>query len=184
MDVSYVAAQAQQYVPGCPAITVERMVNEVLIEFCRQTHIWREELAPVYLPADETTVELVKSETQQILAVTRLEVDGEPVTAYTARPPRQIELDNAYTEATTVVGWAILAPAVGCPNVPVVVEPWLDTIVDGVIARLATIHGQPWASADTYAFRQVRYARGIHEARISINRKGRNAVLNVAPVRI
>lgn len=184
MDVAYIGGLVAQYVPAAPAVTVERAVNETIIDFCRSTQIWRTELQPVYLPAGATVVELVKEDTKQILAVVRLEVDGEQVMTYTAKPPRQVEFDDAYEEAVSVVGWAVLAPSVGCTNVPDVVEPWLSAIIDGTMARLATIHGQSWASGDVYAFRQTQYARSVHEARISLNRKGRNAVLYVSTPRI
>lgn len=179
MDVSYIAGLVRPYVSGCPLPTIESAVNRTLIDFCRRTQIWEEELRPVYVAAGDTTFEAVKSDRQQILVVSKLLIDDVETEAYSATPPRQIVLDEAPEATVTAVATAILAPAFGCSTVPEVVEPWLEAVENGTIARLAAMPGFEWSSAETHNYRQGLYTNLVDDATAAVLREGRNQVFRV-----
>lgn len=179
MDVSYIADLVRPYVSGCPTPTIESAVNRTIVDFCRLTQIWEEELRPVYVAAGDTTFEAVKSDRQQILVVSKLTLDDEETDAFTAKPPRQIILDEAREATATAVVTAILAPAFGCSTVPEVVEPWLEAIENGAIARLAAMPGFEWSSAETHNYRQGLFQKQTDDATAAVLRKGRNQIFRV-----
>lgn len=57
------------HVPGCPEPLVENMLRQAAIEFCRESHVWSEQIGSVYPVKGITRYQIDPPEEAQIVAI-------------------------------------------------------------------------------------------------------------------
>jgi len=150
--------------PGVPDFTVDRVLVDAAIQFCRDTLIWVADIDPVPLVPGTDAYELFADANADVLAVLDARVrSGSRTTALHRSTPRQqyemvgqsgaptsynhaisntISVFPASQAAGTLECVAALQPKAGATTLPdMLYQDWRETIGAGAASRLLMVYG-------------------------------------------
>jgi hypothetical protein len=175
---------AKPHIPGCPDITVKTYLAIVAADFFTQTHLWRDDIDPIFtapgvveydLSADvlvEDVVSVVVDETEimhtdvRLIPNNRRYETGRP-THYWIHSDNSIRLFPIPDERIRLRLTGVLKPSRTATGVEDwIYETWADALVSGTIARLAMIPGKEWTDPGLAEVNNRQYQKAITHARI------------------
>jgi hypothetical protein len=172
------------HLSGCPNATMKEYLGIVAADFFARTYLWREQIDAIYvspnvteydLDADalvEDVISVVYNETPltrsdlRLIGTEKLTEVGEP-REYWVQADQSIRIFPTPEERTTLKVYAVLKPSRSGAGVEDwIYETWADTIVSGVVARLAMIPNKEWTDVAMATTQKVTYERAITTARV------------------
>ncbi|MDF0750281.1 hypothetical protein NLU14_08565 [Marinobacter sp. 71-i] len=159
------------HVPGCPEPLVEDEVRRTAIQFCRETHLWEEELLSVYPVHGVARYQLNLPEETEVLslasAVQRKDKNKDGTALWPSinvfgllhfDPP--LDPDEGPVEIR-----AILRPSRSSGGVPDRIGLDYDrALIHGAIASLQSIPGRDWSNPQMVAWHTTKYTDAVTEA--------------------
>lgn len=180
MATTYLKSDFYKYIApharGVPEPTVEDAVEDVIIDFCSKTSLYRQWLEDtISVGIDDTEIELdIPNDTAivEIMAVQKLDDDGNPTDEFVPDEdyvfsnqsdnlPKLIFSEPSTEEYEARVRVA-LRPEIGFSTVPTwLYERWRNTIVEGVLAYLLSMRSKPWYAQSESALHMAAYERDV-----------------------
>jgi len=165
------------HVYGVPGPVVEDVVEDVIMDFCQQTGVYRQWLDDhIFVSVDDEEVELDLPDNTavvDVLAVQEVEEDGlyggylEPDTyLFSNQSGTPTLLFNTPSEEDYEARVRVaLRPTVGFTIVPewLYIE-WRDVISEGVLAHLLAMRAKPWYALTESEQHRQKYLDGIRTA--------------------
>lgn len=159
------------HVPGCPEPMLEDAIRRTAIRFCRDSHIWEEELQSIYLAAGVDRYELELPEETEVLSLmssiqrTAPDEKGQEVWPsinvfgllhFSPLP----DPDKGPVEIR-----AILKPSKDATGVPDRIGlDYSEALIHGTIATLQEIPGRDWSNPSMVQYHKAIYLDGVAEA--------------------
>jgi hypothetical protein len=169
----YIAPHAR----SVPEPTVEDTVEDIVIDFCNRTSVYRQWLEDhIFVDAGDTDVELDPPRDTaivEIMAVQKVDESGDPYDLVDPDSyifsnqiddtPKLLFVDPA-TEGYEARVRVALKPEVGFETLPNwLYERWRDVIVAGVLAKILSMRSKPWyAQGEANQYLAV-YMNGINQ---------------------
>lgn len=163
------------HVPGVEQLLLKQQMRALMQDFCRQTEIWKSQLASIASEIDEDEYELTTNYDAFIHRVTAVELDSvaveydsvseDGVTLTLTTAPVEDDLD--------IDVWVTLIPLENCTDYPTwLINRWGEAIVNGTIARLKAMD-MPWRDPNGVQLYDSMYRYAIGEAkRETITKRG------------
>jgi hypothetical protein len=161
----------QPHVPGCPEPAIEDAVRRTAMRFCRDSHIWEEELQSVYLAngVDRYQVELPE-ETAVLSLVSAIQRKSADETGKEVWPSINVfgllhfsplpDPDQGPVEIR-----AVLKPSRDATGLPDRIGlDYDEALVHGAIAALQEIPGRDWSNPNMVSYHKTIYFDGVAEA--------------------
>ena len=172
------------HLSGCPNVTMKQYLGIVASDFFARTYLWRDQIDTVYTAAGvseydidgeaviEDVISVVLNETTldrtdlRLVATQNLGQVGEP-REFWVKADRSIVLFPTPEENVQLKVYAVLKPSRTATGVEDwIYETWADTLVSGVVARLAMIPNKEWTDVATATSQKAMYERAVTNARI------------------
>lgn len=159
------------HVPGCPEPLVEDEVRRTAIRFCRDTHLWEEELMSVYPVHGVARYQLTLPDETEVLSLVKAvqrkkpEDDGTQLwpsvnvfgLLHFVPPPKP---DDGKVEIR-----AILMPSRNATGMPDRIGLDYDrAMIHGTVASLQAIPGRDWSNPNMVAWHGALYTEAVSEA--------------------
>lgn len=170
--------------PGCPEPTIRQHLAITAADFFTRTHLWREDIDPVYVSPGVYEYDLdAEAFVEDLISVTvdRRELEhtdmrlipneqrydtGFP-TKYWIHSDNSIRLHPIPDTSVVIKMAAVLRPSRAATTIPDwIFELWADTIVAGAVDRLASIPGKDWSNQPMAQHYRLHYEQGITAARV------------------
>jgi len=183
-------SQIAPYCGGIPDLVLKQQLRLVAHDFCRQTEIWREDLAPFVTVADEAEYQLTPGYDAVILRVRFVEI-GDPTpddpstegtySDYKVSETGLLTLVPAPTEDNlNVEVQVVLLPKEDCAAYPSwFLNRWGYAVVAGAIANIKLMSGKPWYDPNGAVMPGQRYMRAIGDAKRETYTSRRHGQLRV-----
>jgi hypothetical protein len=172
------------HLSGCPNATLKEYLGIVASDFFARTYLWREQIDAIYVSPNvteydldsdavvEDVISVVYNEAPltrsdlRLIGAEKLSEVGEP-REYWVQADQSIRIFPTPEERTTLKVYAVLKPSRSGTGVEDwIYETWADTLVSGVVARLAMIPNKEWTDVAMATSQKVTYERAITNARI------------------
>ena len=172
------------HLSGCPNATMKEYLGIVASDFFARTYLWREQIDAIYVAANqvdydldsdavvEDVISVVYNEAPltrsdlRLIGAEKLSEVGEP-REYWVQADRSIRIFPTPEERTTLKVYAVLKPSRSGTGVEDwIYETWADTLVSGVVARLAMIPNKEWTDVAMATSQKATYERAITTARV------------------
>lgn len=169
---------------GCPDLTIKTYLAITAADFFTRTHLWREDIDPIYvapglyeydldgeaLIEDLISVTVERRELQhtdmRLIPNDRRYDTGFP-THYWIHSDNQIRLHPIPDQRLTVKMAAVLRPSRTGTGVPDwIYEMWADIIVAGTVDKLASMPNKTWTDPNLAQHSRMHYEQGITSARV------------------
>jgi hypothetical protein len=156
----------------------------VAADFFARTYLWREQIDAIYVAVNqvdydldsdavvEDVISVVHNETPltrtdlRLIDTEKLSEVGEP-REYWVQADQSIRIFPTPEERTTLKVYAVLKPSRSGTGVEDwIYETWADTLVSGVVARLAMIPNKEWTDVAMASNQKLMFERAITNARI------------------
>lgn len=183
---------------------VEHAIKRAAIEFCAGSWVWKHLPDPLDVQAGEAVYDLETPSGAEVVVVIHAEYDALPLEnkgidwldsnikgwRTTQQPPRfftQVDTDQiilaGVPDANITAGLVLtlaLCPMQNATGIPAwLFNGYVDDLVSGAVARLATMQGKRWTDGGLAAYHDSKFKTAIAQARAA----GVNA-LSRAPVRV
>lgn len=167
-DLSAFLPQVSPWVSGCPDPVAEAQVRLSIAEFCRRTHVWRQELT-MSITSGEPRYDPVSVCNRQFVAVKGASVSGQDINPFI---PEEMDARHSSwrSQSGTVSGYYLEGPSIvrlyRIPDAAVanglviraavapkatdtdvddfIFEQYNEDIAHGAIARIMSMKGKPW----------------------------------------
>ncbi|MFW6437402.1 MAG: hypothetical protein ACOCZ7_00195, partial [Armatimonadota bacterium] len=155
-------------VPGCPDEIAERDLPLAAREFCRETFVWQQiVLEKDDLTHDDDEHEIADPFDGDILAITRVEIGGDPVKF--DWPRRDLLKAEGVGD---LVAWGALQPKLNERYVPdLLADYYIEALTDGAKFRLMRMMGVEWAQPEMAGVYQRAFQSHVAHARMEAARK-------------
>jgi hypothetical protein len=172
------------HLSGCPNVTMKQYLGIVASDFFARTYLWRDQIDTIYTTAGvseydlageaviEDVISVVLNETTldrtdlRLVATQDLGQVGEP-REFWVKADRSIVLFPTPEEDVELKVYAVLKPSRTATGVEDwIYETFADTLVSGVVARLAMIPNKEWTDVATAMSQKAMYERAVTNARI------------------
>lgn len=172
------------HLPSCPDLTIRAYLAEVAADFFARTYLWRDNIDAIYLAPNQVEYDLdAEAVVEDVIAVTygdrvldrtdarllphnRLGEKGQPE-MFWVHADNTIRVHPVPEERAQLKVSAVLKPSrTGTGVEDWIYETWADAIIDGTIAKIASIPGKEWTDVAMAESRRARYERAITNARI------------------
>ena len=172
------------HLSGCPNATMKEYLGIVAADFFARTYLWREQIDAIYVAANqvdydldsdavvEDVISVVHNEAPltrsdlRLIGAEKLTEVGEP-REYWVQADQSIRIFPTPEERTTLKVYAVLKPSRSGTGVEDwIYETWADTLVSGVVARLAMIPNKEWTDVAMASNQKLVFERAITNARI------------------
>jgi hypothetical protein len=172
------------HLSGCPNVTMKQYLGIVASDFFARTYLWRDQIDTIYATTGvveydldgeaviEDVISVVLNESTldrtdlRLVATQNLGQIGEP-REFWVKADRSIVLFPTPEENVQLKVYAVLKPSRTATGVEDwIYETWADTLVSGVVARLAMIPNKEWTDVATATSQKAMYERAVTNARI------------------
>jgi hypothetical protein len=172
------------HLSGCPNVTMKQYLGIVASDFFARTYLWRDQIDTIYATTGvveydldgeaviEDVISVVLNESTldrtdlRLVATQNLGQTGEP-REFWVKADRSIVLFPTPEENVQLKVYAVLKPSRTATGVEDwIYETWADTLVSGVVARLAMIPNKEWTDVATATSQKAMYERAVTNARI------------------
>lgn len=176
------------YLPTCPDAVIKRYLAVTAVDFFVRTHLWREDIDPIYVSPGVYEYDLdAEAYVEDLISVVvdRREIDhtdmrlvpaeerydtGFP-TKYWIHSDNSIRLHPIPDTPVVLKLSAVLRPSRTATSIPAwIFELWAETIVAGTVDRLASIPGKDWTDMSLAQHNRLHYEQGITAARVRDSR--------------
>ena len=174
----------------CPKPVAQRAIARAARTLCRRTGIWRKELDPLDVAADQSTFYLVSllPEHATILRLLTVEISDvvQDVSAYRLEDGDTLVFEDGYEPAAAATAGLVVTVRL-LPDLVQDVLPqdlvirWRDAIVELALADLFAMGGTPWGDAALLALHDAEATRQIGEARGETETQHRHGSLRAEP---
>ena len=188
MKWSDLFSRVMPHVPGCPEIMVEDALRDAAIKFCRDSHLWREQIMDLYLSPGIHRYALDLPEQTEVTAL---------ISACQRKPgSRYGEAVHPDINVFRMVRFRTLPdPDKGPIELHVVLQPTRDAdgmldaigldydqaLIHGALERLVVIPGKDWSNPNMAPYHREKYLESLTEARIAKANSNTEAPLCVSP---
>jgi hypothetical protein len=172
------------HLSGCPNATMKEYLGIVASDFFARSYLWRAEIDAIYVAPNVTEYELSSDAVVEdvisvvyneapltrsdlrLIGTEKLSEVGEP-REYWVQADQSIRVFPTPEARTALKVYAVLKPSRSGTGVEDwIYETWADTLVSGVVARLAMIPNKEWTDVAMATTQKVTYERAITAARV------------------
>jgi hypothetical protein len=172
------------HLPGCPNASIKTYLALTAREFFEKTYLWQDDIDAIYLAPNQVEYDLdAEAEVEDVLAVVldkeqldrtefrlipfeRRDETGSP-RLYWIHSDRTIRVFPTPDKRATMKVSAVLKPARNATGVEDwIYDTWADTLVNGVISRLAIMPGKEWTDVNLAAMHKALFEQAITKTRI------------------
>jgi hypothetical protein len=172
------------HLPGCPNASIKTYLALTAREFFEKTYLWQDDIDAIYLAPNVVEYDLdAEAEVEDVLAVVldkeqldrtefrlipfeRRDETGSP-RLYWIHSDRTIRVFPTPDKRATMKVSAVLKPARNATGVEDwIYDTWADTLVNGVISRLAIMPGKEWTDVNLAAMHKALFEQAINKTRI------------------
>lgn len=173
---------AAPYLPGCPTPMILRHLSDAAREFCRETHIWEEEIPPVYPVEGVTRYQLDLPEEAEILSV-KSATQGDESPELSINVFGVLKLHQAPENTTKPIEVeAILQPVLGAEGIAGrILGDYREGIVQGALYRLLLMPNADWSNPELATLCQRRFRESVVDARTRKARGNTDRPMRVRP---
>lgn len=187
------------HLSDCPKATMKEYLGIVASDFFARSYLWREQIDAVYIASGvveydldsdavvEDVISVVYDATPlertdlRIIGTEKLEQTGDP-RAYWVYADKTIRVFPTPKESAVLKVYAVLKPSRSGAGVEDwIYETFADTIVSGVVARLAIIPNKEWTDVNMGMSQKATYERAIVNARVR-DFRGVNLMVRQRPI--
>ncbi|WP_328186901.1 hypothetical protein [Marinobacter sp. OP 3.4] len=188
MKWSDLFSRVMPHVPGCPEMMVEDALRDTAIKFCRDSHLWREQIMDLYLSPGIHRYELDLPEQTEVAAL---------ICAWQRKPGSEHkEAVHPDINVFRMVRFDTLPdPDKGPIELHVVLQPTLDAdgmldaigldydqaLIHGALERLVIIPGKDWSNPNMATYHRSKYLESLTDARLAKANGNTEAPLRVSP---
>lgn len=176
------------HVPGCPEPMVEDAMRMAAIKFCRDSHLWREQIMDLYLAQGVKRYALDLPEESEVAAL---------ISAW-QRKPDSNHCEAVYPDINVfrmVRFETVPDPKKGPIELHVVLQPTRDAegmpdaigldydqaLIHGTLERLVTIPGRDWSNPNMTSYHRSKYLESLTDARVAKANGNTETPLRVTP---
>lgn len=172
------------HLPGCPNASIKTYLALTAREFFEKTYLWQDDIDAIYLAPNQVEYDLdAEAEVEDVLAVVldkeqldrtefrlipfeRRDEKGQP-RMYWIHSDRTIRVFPTPDKRAVMKVSAVLKPARNATGVhDWIYDTWADTLVNGVISRLAIMPGKEWTDVNLAAMHKALFEQAITKTRI------------------
>jgi hypothetical protein len=172
------------HLPGCPNASIKTYLALTAREFFEKTYLWQDDIDAIYLAPNQVEYDLdAEAEVEDVLAVVldkeqldrtefrlipfeRRDETGSP-RLYWIHSDRTIRVFPTPDKRAVMKVSAVLKPARNATGVEDwIYDTWADTLVNGVISRLAIMPGKEWTDVNLAAMHKAMFEQAITKTRI------------------
>lgn len=176
------------YVPGCPDTLVIDMLRDAAIKFCRDSHIWREQLEDLYLAKGLDRYQLALPEDTELKALISA-VQRQPGSRFRTEVYPDINVFGAVRFKTVpdpeqgpLEIHAVLQPSRTAKGMPDRIGLDYDEgLIHGALERLLEIPGRDWSNPNMAGYHHGKYLEALTDARMAKATGDTEAPLRVTP---
>lgn len=177
------------HVAGCPEPLIDDALRRTVTKFCRETHIWKEQLDDIYPVSGVTRYQLALPEETQLLELSDARYNtGNGKTSQV--PMNEWPTVNVFGLLTfsedpgnkPIQIHGILIPSKDATGVPDRIgEHYRESLIHGAIAMLQEIPKRDWSAPEYASFHKAEFNSGIFEAKRRKARGNTERPMRVAP---
>jgi hypothetical protein len=172
------------HLPGCPNASIKTYLALTAREFFEKTYLWQDDIDAIYLAPNQVEYDLdAEAEVEDVLAVVldnelldrtefrlipfaQRDEKGQP-RMYWIHSDRTIRVFPTPDKRAVMKVSAVLKPARNATGVEDwIYDTWADTLVNGVISRLAIMPGKEWTDVNLAAMHKALFEQAITKTRI------------------
>jgi hypothetical protein len=172
------------HLPGCPNASIKTYLALTAREFFEKTYLWQDDIDAIYLAPNQVEYDLdAHAEVEDVLAVVldkeqldrtefrlipfeRRDEIGSP-RMYWIHADRTIRVFPTPDKRAVMKVSAVLKPARNAAGVEDwIYDTWADTLVNGVISRLAIMPGKEWTDVNLAAMHKALFEQAVVKTRI------------------
>lgn len=188
MNFSDLVADVLIEAPGCPEPIAISTLRRTAIKFCRESHVWVEQINDLYPVNDVTKYKVTPPDDTQIIAIASMvHHKGESEFKVKYWPlvnplgylsfPAVPELDQGPIRIKVV-----LAPTNTANEMPDAIgEDYREGLIHGAVAKLVMMPGKDWSNPQMAAYHQSLYDEQKREAKFRRNNGNTEVNLRVSP---
>lgn len=195
-------------VQGCPISILNNALMNSIIDFCKGSQIWKEDLAPIDIVEDVAEYHIMTGYGERVVTVDYATFNGAKLykiashdldkysnnwreestkqpTYFMLVSPEKIRLVGTPTESipSGLVIYASLCPTRDATCVPdFLYEDWGPTIAHGALYRLHAMSNKTWANAGISGWHERKYRNGLSRARTQALKSLLNIDKQITPV--
>ena len=160
------------HVPGCPEFLVESTIRRTAVQFCRETHVWEEQLSDIYPISSIKNYRLKTPAESAVIALAGIwhKNDGNPrpVDDYPSMNSLgMLTFKNAPDSSKGPMEvYAILKPSSDATQMPDAIgEQYREGLIGGTLHTLMTIPKKDWTDPSYAQVHLAKYYEAVGEAR-------------------
>ena len=172
---------------GCPTPTIDSAINRAAADFCRRSGVWRADLDPVVLVADQWRYTLTLPADAVLVSIDAARAGlrllgpvsdphgvlpwgqepGEPTRYALSADESAILVHPAPVAAGSLSVSVVLAPTLGAATLPdLLVNRYYEGVAEGAKAILRRMPGQPWTDVNAAQLAALTARQKADEARV------------------
>ena len=157
-------------VPGCPRPVASQRLLRAAEDFCRDTHVWIDEVDRFLMRRDVNDYEVWQPSEGKVIALARVRDDeGQHLHHTFYMEEMKLRLDNPQEGSRAVIVAALMPSRNKMPEW--IVSMHGEAIAAGAKARLMMMPGVEWSAPELGQFYRLQFAQGKSEARTDRARK-------------
>lgn len=168
--------------PGCPEALILQAAFVTLEDFCRETQVWREDLAAINLVAAQTDYAVTCPAHGILERVVSVEVNGVaiPQSSWEMVGRTTIRLKSAPGTSATggLAIYAAMLPVLGATTMSAeVFNYWRDALVHGILWRRMVDAKKPWSDPASGMYHQRQYRNAVGDCKWNLMQGSTNAAI-------
>lgn len=153
-------------VPDAPELLIKQHLQNTLIEFCRESMILHQDMAPITAVAGQRSYVADHPDDHKIFIMTGVRLDGVPV-----RPlfsgPNDFTLLTDPNAGQVITGKLGLYPSRSAAAVnDLLYEEYYEPIAAGVLSRLMAQPNKAWSNPGAVAYQRQVFENGMGDAKV------------------
>lgn len=176
------------YLPGCPSLLITDNLKRAAINFCRDTHIWTEQIDDIFPVEGVLRYELRAPEGTKIIALSEIyrgeDSNKRPVNDYCSLNAfGLLTFDKSVTESGEPIHVrVVLEPSVDATDIPDDIgHRYREAFINGALSFLMMMPRKIWTNPEQAMLHDQKYNQMLGEAKVSRANGNSERPMRVAP---
>lgn len=171
------------HVPGCPEPLLDDAIRRAAVQFCRESHIWIEQISNVYVFKNVTRYSLDIPEGSEVIALSNIETEsGNGEIQWPSVNVYGLMTFKSMTTNATLSVWVVLMPSQDATGLPDRIGlHYREALIEGALAILQAIPGRDWSAPNFVQMHKMAFQQGIVDAKQRRHRGNTERPMRVSP---